>query len=501
MQRANNKYKKTIIIFSIIFVIIALFETIGYAAFQQKLAIDDILSSVRIQADIRITDISYADNNAFIHDASTNYDEFNKNSISSGIVLPHADSSVTYKVKITNIGNNEMGIYSLSGLPSNLDYEILDYSLGIDKLCDYTSGSSQCKLGIDDYVNIKIKYKTGMYDSNNTSHNFTLNFDFEPFHTVTVDSSIRSYVSNVPSEVMNKSTLKFNFDESSNMELELYILSEKVDYEYANGEITARNVDGPVEIKGKKTEALLLVSGPTISTYLNTARWLHSSYPKTRLVFTTKDRLPSTAVSGSYNACAEEGKEDAIMIYVNNETLYIAANGNAIKFGPDVSGMFSGNNIKKTITEIVVDEGMTIDGSEAKIFDWMFNGTEAISDSQINNFLKIFEGANPTSMNSMFMNLKQIEVLDLSPFKFSSDAQYGNAFLNATFSGDTNLRTIYADSSFNSPSLTGIQQGTFGNCANLVGGNGNTFNSSKVSSQYARIDSDSTPGYFTAKNG
>lgn len=499
MSKIKNKFNRNVIIFSIVLVFIVLFETIGYAAFQQKLSVDNIISLVRIQSDIRITGVSYADSNAFIHDAYTNYDEFNKSSISSGITLPYADSSVTYKVKISNFGNTEMGIYSLSGLPSNLDYEVLDYSLGIDKLCE-SSGSEGCKLGIEDYVNIKIKYKDGMYDSENISSNFTLNFDFESFHPVVVDNSISSYVSNVPYEVMNKSTLRFDFDESSNMKLSLYVSSEKVDYEYVNGEVILRNVDGPVEIKGKNTESLLLVSGPTISTYLNTARWLHSSYAKTRLVFTTKDRLPSTAVSGSYNACAEEGKEDAIMIYVNNETLYIASDGNTIKFGEDVSGMFSGNNIKKTIAEIVVDEGMTVDGSGAKIFDWMFNGTETISDSQINNFLKVFEGANPTSMNAMFMNLKQIETLDLSPFKFSSDVQYGNAFLNSTFSGDTNLRTIYADISFNAPSLTGIQQGTFGNCTNLVGGNGNAFNSSKVNSQYARIDSDSTPGYFTVKS-
>ena len=39
----------------------------------------------------------------------------------------------------------------------------------------------------------------------------------------------------------------------------------------------------------------------------------------------------------------------------------------------------------------------------------------------------------------------------------------------------------------------------FTGCTNLVGGNGTTYDSTKVDKTYARIDTASTRGYFTAK--
>lgn len=498
----SRKDSKSILIFIIAISFIAIFETICYAAFQQNLAINDITSSVRVQADIRITSLAYADTNPFIHNASTSYADYNKNNISSSINLPYADSSVTYKVKIKNIGNVEMGIYSLTGLPDNLDYEVLDYELGKEKLCETKNKEEQCKLGIEDTINIKIKYKDGMYNSSNTTYDFTLDFDFEQFHSVTNTNNIASHISNVPSEVMNKSTLLFNFDNAVN--LEIYVSGEKVNYNYESGTVTVNNIAGPVEIKGEEGESLTLVDGQKMQTYFNAVRWLQGSYAKTRIVFTTKDRLPSTAISssggtGPYYACADEGKEDSIIIYVNNETIYVAAEGNRIKFGENVSSMFSGNNIKKTLLEIVIDDGMTLDGSNAKVFDWMFNGAEVLPDSQINNFLQAFEGANPTSLNGAFMNLKQVETLDFSPFVFKNNVQYSTVLFNATFSGDTKLKTIYVKSTYELPTSAGTQNSTFSQNLSLVGGAGFTYDSSKVSSQYARINTPTTPGYFTAK--
>ena len=38
-------------------------------------------------------------------------------------------SYITYKVTITNIGNAEMGIFQINGLPEGVSYEITDYDL------------------------------------------------------------------------------------------------------------------------------------------------------------------------------------------------------------------------------------------------------------------------------------------------------------------------------------------------------------------------------------
>ena len=36
-------------------------------------------------------------------------------------------------------------------------------------------------------------------------------------------------------------------------------------------------------------------------------------------------------------------------------------------------------------------------------------------------------------------------------------------------------------------------------CSTLVGGNGTTYDDSKTDKEYARIDTEETPGYFTKK--
>ena len=67
------------------------------------------------------------------------------------------------------------------------------------------------------------------------------------------------------------------------------------------------------------------------------------------------------------------------------------------------------------------------------------------------------------------------------------------------FKYNSNLKTIYASKSFNINNVSNASN-IFEGCTNLVGGNGTKYNSSYVSKTYARIDTASTPGYFTLKN-
>ena len=115
------------------------------------------------------------------------YQDYNINNISSGIRLPEEDSSVTFNVEITNIGNAEVGIVDITGLPDNLTYELLDYELK-ERICDR---DSQCSLGIKKYIQIEVKYKTdengnasAYYDKNNTYYDIVLDFDFQQFYPI-----------------------------------------------------------------------------------------------------------------------------------------------------------------------------------------------------------------------------------------------------------------------------------------------------------------------------
>ena len=47
----------------------------------------------------------------------------------AGVYELDSNATVTYYVEVTNYGNTDVGIYSISGLPGNLTYTISDYTL------------------------------------------------------------------------------------------------------------------------------------------------------------------------------------------------------------------------------------------------------------------------------------------------------------------------------------------------------------------------------------
>ena len=189
----------------IIGAILVILLSIGYSAFGTNMNITGTFVDVRVEADIRVTDVSVSD---YTNQAVSYYENYNVSNISSTINLPNADSSITYKVKVTNFGNTEMGIRSITGLPSNLDYEISGYTLQ-DRICD---ANNQCKLGISKEFYITVKYKSGGYNSSSTNYALTLNFDFQPFYTVIYEGF--SYSGNYQSEVIGNGDLIVNFEES-----------------------------------------------------------------------------------------------------------------------------------------------------------------------------------------------------------------------------------------------------------------------------------------------
>ena len=106
--------------------------------------------------------------------------------------------------------------------------------------------------------------------------------------------------------------------------------------------------------------------------------------------------------------------------------------------------------------------------------------------------MDLLDDSNLKKMGSTFMNCKKLTELDLSSFA-------GTRLVNmySTFSGCSNLRTIYASEQF-SPVLSENRGSTFKGCTSLVGGAGTAYSSSHVDESYAHIDGGpSNPGYFT----
>ena len=103
-----------------------------------------------------------------------------------------------------------------------------------------------------------------------------------------------------------------------------------------------------------------------------------------------------------------------------------------------------------------------------------------------------FNTANVTDMRYMFSNCSGLTTLDLSCFD-TTDVTHTHTM----FSGCSNLKIIYASDKFTTVSVKSSFD-MFKNCAALVGGNGTTYDKSHTDVEYARIDTASEPGYFTA---
>ncbi len=152
------------------------------------------------------------------------------------------------------------------------------------------------------------------------------------------------------------------------------------------------------------------------------------------------------------------------------------------------------------------------DTSKVTNMSWMFRNSKAttldvssFNTSNVTNMSYMFDGSpattldlssfntsNVTNMSYMFSN-SQATTLDLSSFDTSNVKD-----MSLMFAYSKKLKTIYASNNFITDNVT---SGTnmFEGVTNLVGGNGTSYNASYIDKTYARIDTASTPGYFTSK--
>jgi len=176
----------------------------------------------------------------------------------------------------------------------------------------------------------------------------------------------------------------------------------------------------------------------------------------------------------------------------------------------DMSGMFAGAS-EMALTEIKFSEKFNT--SKVTDMDSMFQLCANLSSLDVSNFntenvknmtgmfygcsklssleLKNFNTSKVTNMYAMFYNCSSLSTLNLSSF---DTAKVTN--MDYMFNSCTNLNTIYASNKFITTNVS-ISSTMFGSCSNLKGGNGTTYSSTHKDKTYARIDTSSTPGYFT----
>jgi surface protein len=98
----------------------------------------------------------------------------------------------------------------------------------------------------------------------------------------------------------------------------------------------------------------------------------------------------------------------------------------------------------------------------------------------------------------MFYNCSSLTRLNISSFNTSNVIN-----MSYMFAESNRLVTIYAGPAWTTSGIAGQSNGgyLFENCESLVGGNGTTYDARNIDYDYARIDTVSTPGYFTSVNG
>ena len=239
-----NRYKPYIII-NYVILIFVICLSIGFSAFSEQLNIKNIIASVRVKSDIRVTSVNLEDAYNGAYSTSLNY---NKTNINGTAILPSEDSYIDYIVRITNLGKVEMGIKEITLSNDSLDYELIDYNLE-DKLCILEEETLNCTLGIEKQIIVRIKWKNGSYDSSNTENNFVLNFDFQNYQNVYIEDTIAQNIVDCPTEVINSGDLTFTYT-GEKFDVRIYMGSKRINnYTNENGLITIKNVTEPIYLK------------------------------------------------------------------------------------------------------------------------------------------------------------------------------------------------------------------------------------------------------------
>ena len=131
----------------------------------------------------------------------------------------------------------------------------------------------------------------------------------------------------------------------------------------------------------------------------------------------------------------------------------------------------------------------SFDTKEVTVMSLMFRSCEKLTSLNLSNF----NTAKVTNMTSMFQGCSSLETLDLNGFK--TDALEA---MNYMFSDCPQLKTIYCDNDWDTSKVPeNVKDKVFYNSPNLVGGNGTVYAESHVGYEYARVDREGTPGYFT----
>ena len=180
----------------------------------------------------------------------------------------------------------------------------------------------------------------------------------------------------------------------------------------------------------------------------------------------------------------------------SNYDVYILSNSGLFEANADSSWLFDNLVMLEQINNLKL-----LDTSNVTNMRDMFCDVQTITALDLSNF----DTSKTTSFEGMFARMYNIETLDLSNFNTQKLTTIKNMFV-LSISSYTHenyadiipkLKTIYVSNKWDVTNLT--SETVFTNNLNLIGGNGTLFDSTKVTTEYARIDTNDAEGYLTLK--
>ena len=171
MKVKKHNIQNIILLIGILFVVS--FISITYAALNTNMFIDGN-AIVRADVDLRITDIKILN---VTNGASETYNsKYTKDTITNGIILPNDNSTITYKVVITNKGNQKYAIKNIIIESSNNENISFETNCSENEIVDENSTKE-----------IEITYRIASGSENKNA--IILKFNFSRVYTITFDAN------------------------------------------------------------------------------------------------------------------------------------------------------------------------------------------------------------------------------------------------------------------------------------------------------------------------
>ena len=368
-----------------------------------------------------------------------------------------------------------MGVFSITGLPSNLTYEIKDYDLH-DKICDSTGS---CSLGAIKNFYITIKYVDGGFNSSNIDYDLKLDFDFRKMHQVTYTGITNN---NYPTSVIDGGNLTFTT--TTNVPPKIIVFysnNDRVDYDsysFSNNVFTYNNVTSDINLKYQEKAYLKTLETDTY--------FKESTYKTVIDSVQFVDYVDTSNAVKVYDLSEVSGSKDVVGWITSGNDLYIGSEWgifakNFEKYFHGMSGIknINFNNLNtsettsmgymfKDCTGLTNLDVSSFDTSKVTRFNRMFQGTSNILSIDVSNF----NTSASTGMVSMFDGMSSLSSLNVSNFDTRNVTSFCSMFANLNI-------TAIDLSNFNTAAATNLSYMFYG-CGKLVSLDLSNFNTTKV---------------------